>query len=99
MKILKKEPGGKFHAKEIENTLEALQAEVGGLIETLTFATDACIVLNEEGKLLGLPYNCDFCGQPLVGPVLIVGIDGDDFASVPDDACAMFLGINYGGCV
>ena len=39
-----------------DNTLEAFQREVGGFIETVTFATDMCLICNEDGRIKGLPY-------------------------------------------
>ena len=32
----------------VDDTLKALQAEVGGYIETVTFASDAAVICNEE---------------------------------------------------
>lgn len=83
MIILKKEPGGVYYAKEIENTLEAMQAEVGGYIETVRFTTDCCIICNGEGRLLGLPYNDYILGIDLVGPIFFVGTKGEEFCDVP----------------
>ena len=71
---------------EIDNTLEALQNLVGGYIETLTVFEDAVLIFNEEGRLQGLPYNCTLCGVDLVGPVVLAGIDGDEFTDVPEGA-------------
>lgn len=42
---------------DIDNTLEALQEAVGGLIETVTVTEKIVIVCNEEGKLNNLPKN------------------------------------------
>ena len=83
MIILKKEPGGVYYAKEIENTLEAMQAEVDGYIETVSFATDCCIVCNEEGRLKGMPYNDHILGIDFVGPIFFVGTKGEEFCDVP----------------
>lgn len=69
---------------EIENTLPALQQVVGGYIETVTLAADCCIICNEEGRLEGLPYNLTFCGVSFVGPILVVGVDGDEFTGLDD---------------
>ncbi len=71
---------------EIDNTLEALQNLVGGYIETLTVFEDAVLIFNEEGRLRGMPYNCTFCGVNLVGPVVLAGVDGDEFTDAPDSA-------------
>lgn len=37
--------------------LKELQELVGGYIETIPVSTDQLMVINEEGKLDGLPYN------------------------------------------
>ena len=83
MKIVKKEPGKGYYAKEIENTLEAMQAEVGGYIETVRFTSDCCIICNEEGRLKGLPYNDHILGVDFVGPIFFVGTKGEEFCDVP----------------
>lgn len=38
-------------------SLKELQAIVGGYIEILRLSNDVIMVLNEEGKLKGLPFN------------------------------------------
>ncbi len=72
-----------FHEIVVPNKLKVLQELVGGYIETVTLATDACIICNEEGRLLGLTHNCKFCGVDFVGPILLVGVDGDEFTDAP----------------
>lgn len=71
---------------EIENTLEALQKAVGGYIETLTLIPGkAVMIVNEEGRLLGLTLNpaaSALAGVRIVGPALIVGVDEDDFCDL-----------------
>ncbi|MBS6476095.1 MAG: DUF3846 domain-containing protein, partial [Clostridiales bacterium] len=56
---------------------------VGGYIETVTLATDCVLIVNEEGRLLDLPYNCNICGLDLFGTVIVAGVDGDEFADCP----------------
>ncbi|MEE0119889.1 MAG: DUF3846 domain-containing protein, partial [Agathobaculum butyriciproducens] len=56
MKAIRKEPGCAPELIDIYNTLKALQTEVGGYIETVTIASDAVVICNEEGALLGMPY-------------------------------------------
>lgn len=85
MKAIRKKPGCKPEVIDIDNTLEALQAEVGGYIEAVTIA-DAVIICNEEGRILGLPHNCRFCGVDFVGTILVVGYADDTFCDVPDEA-------------
>lgn len=83
MIILKKEPGGVYYVKDIENTLEAMQAEVGGYIETVRFLSDVSIVCNEEGRLKGMEYNDHILGIDFVGPIFFVGTKGEEFCDVP----------------
>lgn len=84
MKAIRKKPGCAPEIIEVENTLKALQREVSGYIETVTIASDAVIICNEEGRILGLPDNCRVCGVDFVGTVLIVGTKCDEFCDVPE---------------
>lgn len=91
MLVIRKDPGQPPELVVMENTLEALQQAVGGYIETVSFSLDAAIICNEEGRLQGLPYNCDFLGISFVGPILIVGVDGDEMCSLDDGNAALLL--------
>lgn len=91
MRVIYKAPGAPPEPRDIPNTLEELQATVGGYIETISLATDAAIICNEEGRLLGLPYNCRFLGADFVGPILVVGVAGDEFADLDPAAMGMLL--------
>ena len=84
MRILMKEPGKGIRSMVIPNELKMLQDLVGGYIETYTIAEDVAIICNEEGKLLGLPYNCTICGEDFVGTILFVGVGEEDFTDVPE---------------
>ena len=83
----------------LENNLESLQkavsigAEYVGLIEIIDLDERACIVCNEEGRLLGLEPNCKICGADFVGTIILCGIDGDEFADLPceDSAVTDFI--------
>ena len=83
MKAIRKKPGAQPEIIEVDNTLKALQAEVGGYIETVTIASDAVVICNEEGVLLGMPYNCRLFGVDFVGPILVVGCNKDEFYDAP----------------
>lgn len=84
MKALIKNPGDESFREIItENDLKSLQRLVGGYIETVTLATDACIICNEEGRIMGMQPNCNYCGIDFVGPILIVGVDEADFCDCP----------------
>ena len=90
MKAIRKKPGCAPEIIEVDNTLKALQAEVGGYIETVTIVRDAVIICNEEGCILGLPYNCRFVGVDFVGTILVVGRNKDEFCDVPEADFLMY---------
>lgn len=84
MRILFKPPGQAFREIIVPNDLHTLQGLVGGgNIETVTFADNACLICNEDGRGLGLEENCMFLGVDFVGPILIVGVKGDEFTDCP----------------
>ena len=85
IKVVKMDVGMQPMVKEIENTLAALQAEVGGLIECV-YLDDGCLaVVNEEGKLNGMEPNRRLGSDIICGPFFICG-DSDDgeFVSLDD---------------
>ena len=94
MKAIYKAPNEPPKIIDIDNTLAALQNAVGGYIETTTVASDCCIICDEDGKLVGLPFNCRLCGRVFVGPILIVGVDGDEFTDLqrPEAFVRLFFG-------
>ena len=81
--------GCKIENVNIDNTLEALQAAVDGYIEAVTLVPGAAVmIVNEEGLLRGMPYNAFatlIAARNIVGPALIVGVDGDEFTDIPAD--------------
>ena len=83
MKALRKRPGERWEEIEIPNTLEALQGEVGGYIETVTLLSDLCLIVNEEGRINDLPFNMRLAGMHLFGTILAVGVNGDEFCDIP----------------
>lgn len=74
---------------KVNNELESFQYLVKGYIETLTLKADPedeksiVVICNEEGWLQDMPYNCTVGGFELAGTILVVGVDGDEFADVP----------------
>ena len=71
IKVLKIEPGQAPQVKEIQNDLASLQAEVGGLIECISFPNGCVAVCNEEGKLYGMPPNRRLGADIICGPFFI----------------------------
>ena len=99
MKILVIKPYQKPEVVEIDHTLEAMQAVVGGYIEEVyPFEDEVALVVNEEGKINGLPMNrflFDDDGNLLdiiVGNFFICGApsDCDSFTDIPDELIAKY---------
>lgn len=86
MKALRLE-GHSIITADIENTLEALQSVVDGYIEVVTLVPGkAVMIVNEEGLLRGMapnPAASMIAKTKIVGPALIVGVDGDEFTDFP----------------
>ncbi len=95
MRVLMVEPGKEAVETEIENSLEAMQAAVGGYIEMIRpYADEVALICNEEGKLEQLPLNRvlydEETGQPLdviAGTFFICGApaNSSEFASLSDE--------------
>ena len=79
MIVIRKQPGKWPEVIDVENTLKALQEQVGGYIETVSFSTDCCFICDEEGRLKDKPHNVNLLGIDFVGTVLAVGVDGEEF--------------------
>ena len=91
MKVLMIEPGKVPYETEIENSLRAMQAAVGGRIQTVEFSDDpAVLICNQEGKMKGMPLNRplhDSKGEVydiIAGRFFIAGAGEDDFCDLPD---------------
>lgn len=92
-----KEPGKDAYVEPLfDNTLEAFQKAVGGYIETAALAADCILVVNEEGRRTGLPYNVTICGLPLGGTIVAAGVKGGKVASVRGKHVSMVLRILNG---
>ena len=89
------EPERSPYEVELENSLGAMQRRVGGTIEAVyePGGRDAALICNDEGKLLGLPWNralTDDHGVPydvIAGTFFICGAppDSESFASLADE--------------
>lgn len=67
----------------VSNSLEALQKNVGGKIQTVTLPDNLVVICNEEARIMNLPYNCTIRGVSLAGTILMVGNGGEDFTDLP----------------
>ena len=91
MRILKVEPGQVPYEKEISNTLESIQAEVGGgLFQPLYVGEGIVLCCNEEGKLNGMEPNRRLGNDIVYGPFFLVGdSESGNFVSLTDDQLSL----------
>jgi len=91
IRVLKIEPGQAPSVKEIQNDLTNLQAEVGGLIECISFPNGCVVVCNEEGKLRGMQPNRRLGADIICGPFLVCDTTYDgDFISLSKSKIAEY---------
>ena len=90
--VLVVEPMKEPYVKEIAPGLHALQAEVGGdIAASYPFDDPVGLVLNDEGKLIGLDLNRSLRDEHgeiydiVAGTFLVVGLGPESFASMPPD--------------
>lgn len=84
MNVLVVEPGTLPYEKEI-NGLQEMQALVGGLIDAIyPYDDPVALVCNDEGLLLGLPFNRSVEGGygGICGTFFVCGLGEDNFASL-----------------
>lgn len=82
---------------EDANVLRWLQQAVDGYIEAVTIFDKLVVICNEEGRLRGLPYNCDIFAHRFVGDLVFVGVDGEEFTDVPEGALEVVDQLIYQG--
>ena len=87
--VLCVKPGKKPACIEIEAGLDALQRAVGGYIEAVyPYEDPVALIVNEEGKLNGLPLNRALRDEDndiydiVAGPFLVVGLGESNFTSL-----------------
>lgn len=90
MTILLIEPETRPKEVTIDTGLESLQKAVDGWIEAIyPFDDPVALIVNEEGKLNGLPLNRALRHKDgevydiLAGNILVVGLGEEDFTSLP----------------
>ena len=91
MKVLIVEPMKPCYVREISG-LNDMQEIVGGHIEAIyPFKEQVAIIANEEGKILGLPFNrplSDERGVPydiVCGTFFLAGLGAEDFVSLTEE--------------
>ena len=91
-------PGKTAEVITIPNTLKAKQEFVGGYIEAAYPSSDPiAIIMNEEGKINGLPLNRALYTEDgqmydiVAGPMMVVGLTEDDFGSLRGDLLEKYM--------
>lgn len=75
IKVLKVKPHEHPEVYMLKNTLEAMQEAVGGYIDIVGLDDNVCILLNDEGKLIGLEGNRRIGSDIIVGDFFVCGSD------------------------
>ncbi|WP_294454089.1 DUF5688 family protein [uncultured Allofournierella sp.] len=100
IKVLLVEPEERPRVVEIGTGLEDLQHAVGGDIEVVyPFEDRVGLIVNEEGKLIGLPLNRALRDENnelydiIAGPFLVAGLTEDNFGSLTEEQIGKFEGL------
>lgn len=90
--VLMVQPGERPYETQIHTELEDLQSLVGGSIEVAyPFDDNVGLIMNEEGKIEGLPLNRALRDEDgdiydiVAGPFMVVGLTEDNFGSLTKD--------------
>lgn len=93
MNVLVVEPGFAPYEKEIHG-LSQMQETVGGLIQAIyPFEEEVAVVCNDEGILLGMPFNRSMEGGygGVFGPFFVCGLGEEDFCGTLLTAAPMLM--------
>lgn len=96
IKVLVKEPGKPGEFRVIENTMKALQAIVGGYIESFPIrgSITSVMLVNEEGMNLALEPQ-RFKNVAIYGTAVMVGVSGSQFTDVGKSAIAQAISAGW----
>ena len=96
IKVLVVEPMKPCEVREISG-LDEMRAIVGGHIQAVyPFQDEVALICNEDGKILGLPYNRPLAndrGVPydmICGTFFLAGLGSEDFTSLTEDQIRTF---------
>ena len=96
IKVLKVKPHEHPEVCMLENSLEAMQEAVGGYIDIVGLDDNACILLNDEGKLIGLEGNRRIGSDIIVGDFFVCGSDEEgNLTSLKEDDLIAYTMLFY----
>ena len=90
-------PGEAGVIMDIPNELHALQKAVDGYIEVLPLRGGLIAIINEEGRINGLPFNRAVYGRQMdpvdfiFGNVIVCGDAGEEFRGLTEDEVKTLL--------
>lgn len=85
MKVIIKEVGKRPQVEDVVNELTTLQSLVGGYIEVVSTGGGVGLIMNEEGKIHGLPVNFGLGYDTINGTAVFVAFGDDgDFKDLTD---------------
>lgn len=93
LRVVALEPGKSAYEAEVADHFRAFQQAVHGHFEAAyPFEDNAVLIANEEGLIHGMEANRLIGGNLYVGPMFIIGDDGDgNFCSLTDDQAKQYL--------
>lgn len=98
MKIISVQRNREPEVIEIDGTLDSMQKVVGGYIEIIEpFDDPIAVVLNEEGKINGLPvsrflyYRDSEYVDAVCGTFFLCGLGEEDLDDIPDDLAEKYM--------
>ena len=98
--VIMVEPGKEARVMTMNDSLEAMQDAVGGLIEEyMPFEDEVALICNDEGKMLGMPPSRAIRSDDgqvvdvIAGPFFIAyaPIESENFLSMPDELREKYL--------
>jgi len=86
MRALFKDVGQPIRSIFVPQNLKVMQMLVGGYIEPVRLTDESVMICNEEGKINDMKKNfyLDDIDDWIFGPVLFVGVKGDEFCDLSD---------------
>lgn len=98
MKIIQVKRGEEPQLVEIDGSLQSMQDAVDGYIEVIyPFDDPVGVVINEEGKIIGLPVSRFLYWQAseyvdaICGNFFICGLGEEDLTDIPDDLAEKYM--------
>lgn len=91
IQALYKRVGEKPEPIVLPKSVQTFQELVGGYVEPIHLGEGVYMLCNEDGKLLGLEPNFSIGQELIVGNVLFVSSDGQDFTSLTTEQINMII--------